>query len=403
MRIAKVIHGFPPFYMAGSEVYTYNLCSELAKNHDVWVFSRVENPYAPLYEVRQDRVDGIDIARVNKPPRDYTFRAKYVDEKLDKVFAKWLDSVSPEIAHVGHLSHLSTNIIRILKERGIPVVYTLHDYWLICLRGQLITDELKICENRSIEGCARCFALYFQSIKEGKREVERWKQHMRDIIDLIDTFLAPSRFLRRTFIESGVPEDKTQYSDYGFDITLFDEFSKTESDIIRFGFLGRIIPAKGIDLLIEAFCGMEEEDAVLNIYGSLSASGRYLKDKVRNPRIHFRGSYDNRDIAKVLSEVDVLVVPSIWYENSPLVIHEAFLAKVPVIATNLGGMAEYVHDGENGLLFELGNVKNLTEMMEMIVRNPTLLQKLSDKETPVRTIQEDADSVVGVYERLLRG
>lgn len=402
MKIAKVIHGFPPYYMAGSEVYSYNLCSELSKKHDVWVFTRVEDPYSPLYEVRQEELNDMQVARVNKPPRDYTFRSKYEDERLERVFERWLDSVNPDTAHVGHLSHLSTNIIRILKERGIPVVYTLHDYWLICLRGQLITNGLELCNGPTPEGCARCFELYFRLKEEGEREVAQWREHMEEIMRMIDFYVAPSNFLRNVFVKSGMPERKITYLDYGFNTRLFDGFSKTNSDIVRFGFLGRIIPVKGIHLLIEAFNGMKEESAELNIYGAAPDSAEYLKSRVEDPRVRFRGLYDNQDVANVLSNIDVLVVPSIWYENSPLVIHEAFLAKIPVIATDLGGMAEHVKDGKNGLLFELGNVEDLREKMRMMVRDPGLLKELSEGENRVRTIEEDAESTVDIYERLLQ-
>lgn len=402
MKIAKVIHGFPPYYMAGSEVYSYNLCSELSKKHDVWVFTRVENPYSPLYEVRQEELNDMQVTRVNKPPRDYTFRSKYEDAELEGIFERWLDSVDPDIAHVGHLSHLGTNIIRILKERGIPVVYTLHDYWLMCLRGQLITNGLELCNGPTPEGCARCFELYFQSREEGEREVVRWREHMKGIMQIIGFYVAPSNFLRNVLVESGIPERKITYLDYGFNTKLFDGFSKTDSDMVRFGFLGRIIPVKGIHILIDAFNGMTGENAELNIYGEAPASAEYLESRVKNPRIHFRGPYDNQDVAEVLSNIDVLVVPSIWYENSPLVIHEAFLAKIPVIATNLGGMAEYVKDGKNGLLFELGNVDDLRDKMTKLARNPELLRELSDGENEVRTIQEDAESMVSIYEDLLQ-
>jgi glycosyltransferase involved in cell wall biosynthesis len=402
MKIAKVIHGFPPYYMAGSEIYSYNLCSELSKKHDVWVFTRIEDPYSPLYEVRQEELDGMRVTRVNKPPRDYTFRSKYEDERMKRVFERELDSVNPDIAHVGHLSHLSTNIIRMLKERGIPVVYTLHDYWLMCLRGQLITNGLELCNGPTPEGCARCFELYFQSKEEGKREVVRWREYVKEIMQIIDFYVAPSNFLRNVFVKSGIPEHKITYLDYGFNTELFDGFLKIDSDMIRFGFLGRIIPVKGIHILMDAFNGMTGEDAELNIYGAAPVSAGYLKNRVKNPRIHFRGPYDNQDVAKVLSNIDALVVPSIWYENSPLVIHEAFLAKIPVIATNLGGMAEYVKHGKNGLLFELGNVDDLRVKMTMLARDPELLREISDGENEVRTIQEDAESMVSIYENLVQ-
>lgn len=403
MRILQVIHGYPPHYMAGSEVYTYNLCKELARKHDVTVFSRVEDPYEREYDVKEDVLDSVSIIRVNKPSRDYTFRSKFMDRTMDGIFRKHVTELNPDIAHIGHLSHLSTNFVEILKNMDIPILMTLHDFWLICLRGQLLTESLELCEGPTTEGCVRCFSHYFLSEDEAKKSVLEWRHHMDRILRMIDLFIAPSRFLRGVFIHSGIPEDRIVFGDYGFDVRLFEDFKRLASDTLRFGFMGRIIPAKGVHLLIDAFNGITDGDAQLDIYGALPPSARYLKTRIHNPRIRLKGPFENRDIAKILSQMDVLVVPSIWYENSPLVIHEAFLTKTPVIATNLGGMAEYVEDGKNGLLFELGNVDDLRDKLEALIHDRELLRKLSVGSDRVRTIQEDADCVVEIYERLLRG
>jgi len=158
---------------------------------------------------------------------------------------------------------------------------------------------------------------------------------------------------------------------------------------------------KGISLLIDAFNEVHHSKAELNIYGRLPSSSMYLKKHCENLPIYFRGGYNYKDIAKILSNIDVLVVPSIWYENSPLVIHEAFLAKIPVITSNLGGMAELVTHEKNGLLFEPGNVEDLIEKMNVFINNPKLIEKYS-KETYVRSIQEDVEEIEKLYVKLLR-
>ncbi|MEE9507434.1 MAG: glycosyltransferase family 4 protein [Thermoplasmata archaeon] len=402
MRILHVIHGFPPHYMAGSEVYTHNLCRELAKANQVWVFSRMEDPYAPLYSTARDQVDGIEVTRMNKPPRDYTFRGKFVDEKADEVFDEYISGIDPDIAHIGHLSHLSTNLVRMLKERGIPIVMTLHDFWLMCLRGQLLTSELRVCDDPSTEGCTRCFAQYFLSDKEAREKVSDWEQRVKEVVRNVDFYIAPSRFLRSRFVEWGIPGDKIAYMDYGFDTSLFRDFRRKESDVVRFGFTGRIIPAKGVDILINAFNDVESDGTELRIHGALPPSSKYLARMVKSAKILFEGPYDNREVASVMSRIDVLVVPSIWFENSPLVIHEAFLTNTPVIASDIGGMAEYVDDGKNGLLFRVGDVDDLKEKITMLIEDSALRERLSSGGGQVRTIQEDASAILNIYERLTR-
>lgn len=401
IKVLHIIHGYPPYYMAGSEVYTQNLCKELSKSLDITVFSRIENEYLKPYEIIETPDNSIKIIRVNKPGRDYTFRSKYIDEKLAKIFEKYLEKIKPDVVHIGHLSHLTTLIVRIVKKHGIPIIFTLHDYWMICVRGQLICDDSSLCSGPDLQKCAKCNRKYFTSQIEARSEIERWLKEFSEVNDQIDLFIAPSKFLREKYIEYGIPEHKIVYMDYGFNTELFKNFKKKPSEKIRFGFLGRIIPVKGIALLIDAFNEIDHSKAELNIFGNLPSPYLYLKERCINSGIHFKDGFDNRDIAKVFSEIDVLIVPSMWYENSPLVIHEAFLAKVLIITSNLGGMAELVQDGKNGLLFEPGNVQDLIRKINRFIEEPDLITKLTQKPTPVRTIQQDANEIVNLYYKLL--
>lgn len=401
MKILHVIHRFPPYYMAGSEVYTYNLCKELALSNDVWVFTRIEDPYLSHYQVEHNSFDGMNILRVNKPSRDYTFRSKYIDKHVQRIFEGYLKRIQPEIVHLDHLSHLSTTIVDVIKDHNLPIVFTLHDYWMICARGQLIRNNMHLCEEPKAENCARCFASYFLSNNDAILEMKEWENQLSDIRDQVDVYIAPSRFLQKMYVKMGVPKEKIMYLDYGFNVKAFEYFEKKTSKRIRFGFLGRIIPVKGVDILIDAFNDINAKNAELNIYGEIDPSTKYLERKVQNSHIHFRGPYKNWNIADVLAEIDVLVVPSIWYENSPLVIHEAFLAKIPVIASDLGGMAELVQHGKNGLLFRPRDVNDLRSKMETFINEPELIKKLSPDPTQVRTIQDDAASIMSIYKQLL--
>ena len=134
MRILKVIHGYPMRYNAGSEVYSQTLCQGLAEKHDVHVFTREENPFAPAYALTTD-VDPDDprirLHLVNMA----NFKDRYRNEGVDDRFSEVLDVVRPDVVHVGHLNHLSTSIIARAAAAKTPVVFTLHDYWLMCPRG----------------------------------------------------------------------------------------------------------------------------------------------------------------------------------------------------------------------------------------------------------------------------
>ena len=139
MKVLQVIHGYPPYYMAGSEIYTYNLSNELAMTINVYVFTRTENPYEPPYTKYDERIKQVKVRRINKPQRDYTLIDKYQDPKMDDEFRQYMSDIEPDIVHFGHLSHLSTNLINIAKDEfNKLIIYTIHNFWLFCYRGQLV-------------------------------------------------------------------------------------------------------------------------------------------------------------------------------------------------------------------------------------------------------------------------
>lgn len=401
LKILVVVHGFPPYYMAGSEVYTFNKCIELSKEHYVTVFTRIEDEFQKSYTIIESIENGVKIIRVNKPSRDYTFRSKYQDFRMAEIFQKHLKKLRPDIVHINHLCHLTTLIVDIVKESRIPIILTLHDFWMMCIRGQLIREDSSLCTGPTIERCKICNMKYFTSELHATNEIKRWINTLLKVNRKVDLFIAPSKFLRKIYINYGIPEDKIIYMDYGFDKILINRVKKSFSNKVRFGFLGRIIPVKGISLLIDVFNKLDHSKAELNIYGRIPNSLAFLKERSLNSVINFKGSYNYKDISSILSNIDVLVVPSIWYENSPLVIHEAFLAKIPVITSNLGGMAELVTDGKNGLLFEPGNIEDLTNKMDVIIKNPDLIKDYS-QETYVRSIQEDVKEIENLYFILLK-
>lgn len=411
LKILKVIHGFPPDFMAGSEVYSFTLCKELVKEgHKVFVFTRVENefdePYAiynenyvngefvkDSYSLAQDK--HLSIRRVNKK-KDYTYNDKFYDEGIDRAFREYLEQVEPDIVHFGHLAHLSINLVKIAKEYHKPVIFTLHDFWLYCVRGQLIDSNLILCEGPSIEKCRAC-SPYITT----ESEVRDALTNLKEIRESVDMFISPSHTLRDYFINNGIQEDRIIYQKYGFDkesITYKKRIFGLK-DKVRFGYMGRIIPTKGIKILLESFrmLAQNHPEQKLKIYGNIGNSKRFLQGDF----VEFMGGYDNADINRILQEIDVLIVPSIWLENSPLVIQEAFLAGVAVVSADIGGMLELI-DRDRGLYFRSGSAKSLKDVLEKIIQNPSILNALPDNRDNVDSIQQDYQTIFSVYTKLLK-
>lgn len=394
MRILIIIHGYPPFYMAGSEVYTYNLAHELAKSNDVFVFHRIEDRTIPLYKCNDTIEDGVNIRYINNyEPENAVFYDKYLNPKIDDAFREYVKLVKPDVVHIGHLSHLSTQIPIIAKrEFGLPVFFTIHDFWMFCHRGQLIDPkDWKICPLPNIAQCTRCAASHYNRHDFSAEQIKQRTEHIRHTIDCIDVFFAPSHTLEQFFIDMGVDRKKIFYSKYGFNLSAIKKYKKSNRSEIVFGFMGRIIHTKGVHLLCEAFSKVTGNSRLV-IWGDInSAYGRDLAAKYSGIRIEFKGKYHNNKLQQVLDSFDVLVCPSIWLENAPLVIQEAQAAQIPVLVSDRGGMAELVHDGIDGFTFQLGNSNDLQSKMQMIVDNPETLSALKPSIEKVRTIKDDAE------------
>lgn len=404
MVILKIIHGYPPRYNAGSEVYSQMLCQGLAQNHTVHVFTREEDPFKIDFTIHteQDKIDPrITLHVINIPGEKYRYRYRHTE--VDKKLADLLESIHPDIVHIGHLNHLSTSLIYKIKQRNIPIIYTLHDYWLMCPRGQFIqripqdpNDLWALCEKQENQKCAtRCYAGYFSGCHEEKdKDVAYWTdwvarrmQHIQDIMPYIDHFIAPSRYLYDRFInEFKLPQNKVTHLSYGYDLKRYQNRHRVSDEIFTFGYIGTHIPAKGIQHLIQAFAILQG-NCQLRIWGRPSAQNTAaLKSIIAKlspavqQRIEWRGEYVNDTIIRdVFNHADVIVVPSIWVENSPLVIHEALQARVPVITANAGGMAEYIEHEVNGLLFKHRDYLALSKQMQRLLDTPALAKQLGKR------------------------
>jgi glycosyltransferase involved in cell wall biosynthesis/wyosine [tRNA(Phe)-imidazoG37] synthetase (radical SAM superfamily) len=399
VKILQVIHGYPMRYNAGSEVYTQTLCHGLATRHEVHVFTREEDPFAPDFALRRepDADDPHISLHVINVPRS---RDRYRHTVIDQRFATLLDELRPDVVHIGHLNHLSTSLVGEAAVRGVPVVYTLHDYWVMCPRGQFMqmhpedpNDLWAACDGQVDRKCAeRCYARYFSGAPDEQAEDvaywERWvarrMKHLREVVESVDLFVAPSQYLYRRYRdEFGLPEAKLRYLDYGFDLTRLRGRVRAPSEPFTFGYIGTHIPAKGIHHLIEAFARVHGSPR-LRIWGRPHGQEtEALRELARSSpgdvpaRIEWLPEYRNQAIVRdVFDRVDAIVVPSIWVENSPLVIHEAQQARVPVITADVGGMAEYVHHEVNGLLYAHRSSAALAAQMQRVVDDPALARTL---------------------------
>jgi len=444
MRIVQVVQGVPPESWGGTETYALQLSSALAqRGHDVRVFSRIADPSRTEYVVDAVVRNGLLVTRVNNTfTRLNSFTRSYLNPEIAQRFGAFLDAFSPDVVHFHHLMYLSTTCIQEAARRGLPVLMTLHDYWLICQSGRFLKPDLSLCPGQTDDGCARCFAhllagklvpvvqrlkptpgkhLWMRDIlrrfhakyvavrppsAQAQQHIHRRMTHVREVCQEVSLFLAPSRFLREQFLTFGLPVEKIIFAECGLPPIEIRNGKKKPSDApLIFGYIGVVDPVKGVHLLVEAFAPLT--GAELRIYGGETDyapypdRGQFLAQLRRSPHIRLMGRYDHREVGKILAEVDVVVVPSIWYENAPLVIREAFLAHKPVVTAAFGGMQEWVQDGINGLLFRPRDSADLRRTLEKFITDPTLIQSLSGKFPPVQSIASDAQAMEERYLTLL--
>lgn len=422
MHILKIIHGYPPNYNAGSEVYSQSICNQLSKDNKVSVFTREQNPYAPDFEIRHEKVNSnLNLYFVNNPNGKDGYRHQVIDNN----FKKLVEQLKPDVAHIGHLNHLSTGLIDVLNTLQIPIVFTLHDFWLMCPRGQFLTRSIgkenntMLCSGQEDKKCAiNCYQVYFSgNIKEEQIDIDNWSdwinrrmQETIAIIDKVDLFIAPSRYLQDRFVSDfNMPKSKITYLDYGFPTHYLTHTEKAKTKtVFTFGYIGTHIPAKGIDQLIHAFKQVKTS-AVLKIYGRESGqSTAALKALAATSinKVEFMGEYINHNLANdVFAHVDCIVVPSIWAENSPLVIHEAQACKIPVITADFGGMKEYVQHQINGLLFKHRDIDALGEQLNFAVSHPDKMKAYGERgylfseEGHVPDIKMHCEELIKIYNR----
>jgi glycosyltransferase involved in cell wall biosynthesis len=233
--------------------------------------------------------------------------------------------------------------------------------------------------------------------------------YLRDAVNKADRVIAPTKLTRDVLIRNGIDPRRITLSHYGMDVASIAAASwqRKPSNRLRVGYIGALAPHKGVDVIIRAFSDLPEDvEAELKIYGSPSRDPEYFgkleKLVGKNERMIFAGTFEQEETGKVLSEMDVLVVPSRWYENTPLVVYAAMAAGVPVVATDLGGLSEIVEHENNGLLFKMGNVKELRNQLMRLISEPELLEKLRSGIGKVRTVEDSVEELEKIYADLVR-
>lgn len=442
MRILLLTHFLGAKHLGGTEVLTLNLAQGLlAQGHTVQVLCGEDWDAAASYKIESsDEVfQGVPIHKLhfNWEKSPDVFRYLYNNPEVEAYVSHYLKQFKPDVVHITSCYSLSASVITAVHRQQIPCVLTATDFWFLCARNTLLQRDDSLCTGPDDAWkCAKC-NLHDAKIYRWPRLVlpERllapvllkagsypvltrqrgvrgmhgdWAERfdfLANALRKVDHIVTASEFLRSLFIQNGTPAEKIHYSAYGLDTSWATQYRhKTPSEALRIGFIGQILPMKGPDLLIKAFRQVESSRPLqLKIYGALSKwpqYGRALEEMAQgDERIQFAGIFKNNKMGEVLSEIDVLVVPSIWYDF-PLVIPSALATNTPVVTTNIPGMNELIQDEVNGLLVERFDVDGLAYQLDRLANETALLPRLQKGIGAVKTVPEMVAEYEAVYQSL---
>ncbi len=367
-RLAVVSHSHPSISKGGAEITAYALYRGL---RDVGVDAIFVGACSVADRGRLSLGSASEFAVFVEPERyDHFFHLapRGVSEQLVDILLR--ERIGLVSFH--HFFNLGLNTLRAARSLpGLAAFLTLHEFLAICQNhGQMITRQTQsLCERATNESCVACFPEHMRSQFTLRRDT------MLGAFGRFEGFVSPSRFLAERFIEWGLPPERTTVIENGL-LSPPQAGPPRKNEASRtFGFFGQINPFKGVDVLLDAADLIARDPALsaslrLRIHGNLVGQTEAFTKRFEEalkvyPFLSYAGPYNNASVHRLMGECDYVVIPSKWWENSPVVIQEAYSVGVPVICTGIGGMAEKVRDGVTGLHFRLGDAADLLRAMRI--------------------------------------
>lgn len=410
-----------PHFVGGTELYTQTVARyQVQLNHSVAIFTPSPEMPVPQRPFTQNDDDGVRIYQVPTGPQSRTqvFRNTFANKQLDAAFKAILAQENPDIIHIQHLMGLPTSLLDQVREAKIPYIITLHDYWYGCANAQLITNDTgEICAgpDKAYHNCGRCAIA-----RTGKRNLN-WmaplvaplmanrNRRLAQIITQANQVIAPTHFVKTIYEQMGVPTQNIIVIPHGIEIphemidAILEKRPLSPENTLHIGYVGSIAKQKGIHNLIEAVNQLPHEGVQLTIYGGLDDFPdyvAYLRKIAQHPGIHFAGRVAREEIWEAYARFDILAMPTLWYEASPLTIQEAYAVKTPIIASCIGAMPEKITDGVDGILVPPGDMTALSVALLSLKNDPGKLAQLRSGIQPVRRIEDHINELTLIYQSI---
>jgi glycosyltransferase involved in cell wall biosynthesis len=409
LNVLLGVHVFFPRHRAGTEVLTLELARGLrSRGHRVQILAgereeRLPERSAPW--LTEDVYDGFPVHRIHYGVRRLRDPiTHHMDSAARVSLAREVVSrVKPDVVHFHHLFGFSARVIPEIRGMGIPVLFTPTDYWVACPKSILYRAyDQAICDGPGEEGLDCLFCLLPMPKWAGRLAWRIARSSLRhfirplsslhaltnrtkaitDCVNAADRVLPATHFLAGILTRHGVDATRIKVLPYGVDVEYQpDRVSVprrfSEENPLRLGFIGQLADIKGVHLILEAISllGSRRSLISLQVYGQPDRESPYFRKLQRmageaGKSVRFKGTFPHETIGEILRSIHFLVVPSLWYESTPLVLCSALSAGIPVLVSKLGGMTEIVEDGIDGFLFRAGDAKELCRILESLLENP---------------------------------
>jgi glycosyltransferase involved in cell wall biosynthesis len=389
-RVLIVSHGHPSFSLGGAEIAAYNLHKGLNK------IGAAESRFLARVGYPVVRHSGTALMSLRQKEGEFLYHADEYDhfllsnrntEEVERDFMRVLNDLKPDVVHFHHFIGLGLETIYAVR-RCLPecvIVITFHEFLSICHHhGQMVkTGGTKLCHRSSPGDCNACFP------EISPARFLRRENFVRGLLQVADYFVSPSQFLADRYIDWGLDAAKMIVIENGLDIA--EPTPARDLQVggrrSRFAYFGQITQFKGVDVLLDAVTRIPEsiwgDDAQLMIFGgNLERQPKPFQEKIEalvekaGSRVRFYGAYQNSEMPRLMRNIDWTIIPSIWWENSPIVIQESFYHGRPMISSNIGGMAEKITDGVDGMHFRVGSSEDLVDRMTEALTDPALWERL---------------------------
>jgi glycosyltransferase involved in cell wall biosynthesis/GT2 family glycosyltransferase len=418
-RVLHLVHGWPPWNSAGTEMYAAWLARRQAQHREVTAYSRIADPARDKGDAVELLDEGVRVRLMvnNFTQRDPLSRNALYDRRLTADFARVLDEFNPRLLHVHHLAGHAASLVDAAARRGIPIVFQIQDWWLACARVNLLDVHRQLCSGPAPGKCASCLPLtglppapLLNRLLYAAR-----LRLMRRVLRKADVFVMGSRFIHESLLGLGFlrPEDPVRVIPYGVETGVeiepagqrFARPPRTPGTPLHFGVIGSIQPHKGIHVAAAAFAGIDPARARLTVWGNPGVDPAYTREVEAlrgSGAVEIRPPFPEERKAEVFAELDALIMPSIGLESFGLVAREALHHGVPVLAGDRGALSELWAEGETGgALFTPEDPAALRAWIERLIADPGQLDRWAAATLPVKGFALHADEIEAVYERVL--